>query len=114
MVGESCNDGAGEKSRQYNALQQACMVADLHRNLIKGGIFLNPASTKYKKGKLRLIYECMPWAFIYEIAGGRATDGKQRILDIPFSDLHQRTPLFIGSSSMIDDLEKYLDTNDAN
>lgn len=103
-----------EEEGYYTQRHVASMVADLHRNLIKGGIFLNPASTKYKKGKLRLIYECMPWAFIYEIAGGRATDGKQRILDIPFSDLHQRTPLFIGSSSMIDDLEKYLHTNDAN
>ena len=81
-----------EEEGYYTQRHVASMVADLHRNLIKGGIFLNPASTKYKKGKLRLIYECMPWAFIYEIAGGRATDGKQRILDIPFSDLHQRTP----------------------
>ena len=71
-----------EEEGYYTQRHVASMVADLHRNLIKGGIFLNPASTKYKKGKLRLIYECMPWAFIYEIAGGRATDGKQRILDI--------------------------------
>ena len=97
-----------EEEGYYTQRHVASMVADLHRNLIKGGIFLNPASPKYKKGKLRLVYECMPWAFIYEIAGGKATDGTQRILDIPFSDLHQRTPLFIGSSTMITELETYL------
>jgi fructose-1,6-bisphosphatase I len=84
------------------------MVADLHRNLIKGGIFLNPATPKFPKGKLRLVYECMPWAFVYEVAGGKAINGDQRILDVQFNDLHQRTPLFIGSKSMIDELEVYL------
>ena len=97
-----------EEEGYYTQRHVASMVADLHRNLIKGGIFLNPASPKYKKGKLRLVYECMPWAFIYEIAGGKATDGTQRILDIPFNNLHQRTPLFIGSNSMIEKLESYL------
>ena len=94
-----------EEEGYYTQRHVASMVADLHRNLIKGGIFLNPASPKYKQGKLRLAYECMPWAFIYEIAGGKAIDGNQRILDIPFNDLHQRTPLFIGSSAMINELE---------
>ena len=97
-----------EEEGYYTQRHVASMVADLHRNLIKGGIFLNPASPKYKKGKLRLVYECMPWAFIYEIAGGKAIDGTQRILDIPFNNLHQRTPLFIGSSQMINELETYL------
>ncbi|MBD0352262.1 MAG: class 1 fructose-bisphosphatase [Flavisolibacter sp.] len=97
-----------EQEGYYAQRHVASMVADLHRNLIKGGIFLNPASTKYPKGKLRLVYECMPWAFIFEVAGGKATDGKQRILDVPFTDLHQRTPLFIGSSAMMKDLEGYL------
>lgn len=97
-----------EEEGYYTQRHVASMVADLHRNLIKGGIFLNPASPKYKKGKLRLIYECMPWAFIYEIAGGKAIDGTRRILDIPFDNLHQRTPLFIGSNSMIEKLETYL------
>jgi fructose-1,6-bisphosphatase I len=83
----------------------ASMVADLHRNLIKGGILLNPATTKFPDGKLRLAYECNPWAFIFEVAGGRAIDGKQRILDIPFNDIHQRTPLIIGSKALVDELE---------
>jgi fructose-1,6-bisphosphatase I len=100
-----------EEEGYYTQRHVASMVADLHRNLIKGGIFLNPATTKYPKGKLRLVYECMPWAFIYEIAGGKATDGRRRILDIPFSDLHQRTPLFIGSRAMINNLEAYLQEN---
>ena len=97
-----------EEEGYYTQRHVASMVADLHRNLIKGGIFLNPASTKYPNGKLRLTYECMPWSFIYEVAGGKAIDGRQRILDIPFGDLHQRTPLFIGSRSMINELENYL------
>lgn len=84
------------------------MVADLHRNLIKGGIFLNPGSPSFPNGKLRLLYECNPWAFIYETAGGKAITGKGRVLDVPFEDIHQRTPLFIGSSLMVDDLERCL------
>jgi fructose-1,6-bisphosphatase I len=97
-----------EKEGFYTQRHVASMVADLHRNLIKGGIFLNPASTSFPNGKLRLVYECMPWAFIYEVAGGRAINGTQRILDMEFTGLHQRTPLFIGSNSMIKDLEGYL------
>ena len=83
----------------------ASMVADLHRNLLKGGVLINPDSTKFPEGKLRLAYECNPWAFIFEVAGGRAIDGKQRILDIPFKHIHQRTPLIIGSKKMVDELE---------
>jgi len=84
------------------------MVADVHRNLMKGGIFMYPGTTDKPKGKLRLLYECNPFAFIVEIAGGRATDGKQRILDIIPTELHQRTPLFIGSIDMMDELDTYL------
>ncbi|MBW0160033.1 MAG: fructose-bisphosphatase class I, partial [Sediminibacterium sp.] len=84
------------------------MVADVHRNLIKGGIFMYPGTIDKPKGKLRLLYESNPFAFILEVAGGRATDGKQRILDIHPTELHQRTPLFIGSSEMMDELESYL------
>jgi fructose-1,6-bisphosphatase I len=91
----------------------ASMVADLHRNLIKGGILLNPGTTKFPDGKLRLAYECNPWAFIFEVAGGRAIDGKQRILDIPFKDIHQRTPLIIGSKALVDELEE-LSRNEGN
>jgi fructose-1,6-bisphosphatase I len=84
------------------------MVSDVHRNLIKGGIFMYPGTTDKPKGKLRLLYECNPFAFILEVAGGRATDGKQRILDIQPTTLHQRTPLFIGSKGMMDELDGYL------
>ncbi len=86
------------------------MVADLHRNLIKGGIFLNPGSPGFPKGKLRLLYECNPWAFIYEVAGGKAIASKGvRVLDVPFTGIHQRTPFFIGSKTMVDELERCLE-----
>jgi fructose-1,6-bisphosphatase I len=84
------------------------MVADVHRNLLKGGIFTYPGTTDKPKGKLRLLYECNPFAFIVEKAGGRATDGKIRILDIPPTELHERTPFFIGSKNMMDELDTYL------
>jgi fructose-1,6-bisphosphatase I len=84
------------------------MVADVHRNLMKGGIFMYPGTTDKPGGKLRLLYECNPFAFIVEIAGGRATDGKQRILDILPTELHQRTPFFVGSKDMMDELDTYL------
>ena len=84
------------------------MVADVHRNLIKGGIFMYPGTTDKPKGKLRLLYECNPFAFIVETAGGKATNGKERILDLQPTELHQRTPLFIGSKLMMEELESYL------
>jgi fructose-1,6-bisphosphatase I len=84
------------------------MVADVHRNLIKGGIFMYPGTIDKPKGKLRLMYECNPFAFIVTIAGGRATNGKIRILDVEPTELHQRSSLFIGSSKMMDELETYL------
>ncbi len=84
------------------------MVADVHRNLLKGGIFMYPGTIDKPKGKLRLLYECNPFAFIVEVAGGRATNGKERILDIHPTELHQRTPLFIGSSDMMDELESHI------
>ena len=84
------------------------MVADVHRNLMKGGIFMYPGTLDKPKGKLRLLYECNPFAFIVEMAGGRATNGKVRILDIMPTELHQRTPLFIGSKDMMDELDTYL------
>ncbi len=84
------------------------MVADVHRNLLKGGIFMYPGTTDKPNGKLRLLYECNPFAFILAVAGGRATNGKQRILDIQPTELHQRTPMFIGSKSMMDELDAFL------
>jgi fructose-1,6-bisphosphatase I len=78
------------------------LVADFHRNLLGGGIFAYPANRKAPRGKLRLLYEANPLAFIVEQAGGAATDGTQRILDIPPTELHQRTPLYIGSKSAVE------------
>jgi fructose-1,6-bisphosphatase I len=81
------------------------MVSDVHRNLIKGGIFMYPGTVEKPKGKLRLLYECNPFAFIVEVAGGKATNGKERILEIQPTELHQRTPMFIGSKDMMAELE---------
>ncbi|MGN6493993.1 MAG: class 1 fructose-bisphosphatase [Agriterribacter sp.] len=86
-----------------------CMVADVHRNLLKGGIFFYPAVTGKPDGKLRLCYECNPMAFITEVAGGKATNGRQRILDIQPKHIHQRTPIFIGSSDMMYELKQFLE-----
>jgi fructose-1,6-bisphosphatase I len=79
------------------------MVADLHRTLIKGGIFMYPADEQNKNGKLRLMYECNPMALLVEAAGGLATTGHQRILDVVPTDLHQRVPIFIGSKNMVEE-----------
>lgn len=79
------------------------MVADMHRTLIKGGIFMYPGTLDKPTGKLRLMYECNPFAFIVEVAEGKATNGTNRILDLLPEKLHQRTPLFIGSSKMVDE-----------
>jgi fructose-1,6-bisphosphatase I len=78
------------------------LVADFHRNLLGGGLFAYPANRKNKRGKLRLLYEAGPLAFIVEQAGGAATDGHERILDIQPTELHQRTPLFIGSTNDVE------------
>lgn len=83
--------------RPYSTRYIGSLVADFHRNLLTGGIFVYPATKKHRKGKLRLMYEANPLAFICEQAGGRATDGCRRILDIRPEELHQRTPLYIGS-----------------
>jgi fructose-1,6-bisphosphatase I len=81
------------------------MVADVHRNLIKGGIFMYPPTKEKPGGKLRLLYECNPFAFIVEVAGGKASNGEQRILDVKPTELHQRSALFIGSRGMMEELE---------
>lgn len=84
------------------------MVADIHRNLLKGGIFLYPATSANRTGKLRLLYECNPMAFIIEQAGGKASNGSERILDIQPERLHQRSPIFIGNSEMVEMVERLL------
>ncbi|MCX7877409.1 MAG: class 1 fructose-bisphosphatase [Ignavibacteria bacterium] len=96
------------EGKPYSARYVGSLVADFHRNLLYGGIFIYPADTKNPNGKLRLLYEANPLAFICEQAGGRATDGRRRILDIEPENLHQRTPLFIGSEDDVREAESYL------
>jgi fructose-1,6-bisphosphatase I len=84
------------------------LVADVHRTLLYGGIFLYPGSVKKPSGKLRLLYEASPLAAVVEAAGGKATDGRQRILDIQPTELHQRTPLVIGSPDDVDTAMKFI------
>ena len=97
-----------ETGRPYSSRYIGSMVADIHRNLLYGGIFMYPADSRNPNGKLRLMYECNPMAFIIEQAGGRATDGKQRILDIKPEKLHQRVPIFIGSEEDVKMVEKFM------
>ncbi len=104
---DNCQRKTKANGGPYTQRYIGSMVADVHRNLIKGGIFMYPATLDKPKGKLRLLYEAIPFAFILEVAGGMATDGKQRILDIQPTELHQRTPLFIGSKAMMQEFESY-------
>ena len=94
--------------RPFTSRYIGSMVADVHRNLIKGGVFLYPTTSSHPEGKLRLMYECNPLAFIIEQAGGKATDGSRRILDIQPEHLHQRTPIFIGSTEMVEKVEEFV------
>ena len=97
-----------ETGRPYSSRYIGSMVADIHRNLLYGGIFMYPADSRNPNGKLRLMYECNPMAFIIEQAGGRATDGKRRILEIQPEKLHQRIPIFIGSEDDVKLVEKFM------
>lgn len=93
-------------NRPYSSRYIGSLVADFHRNLIKGGIYMYPTSTAYPNGKLRLLYECNPMAFLIEQAGGRAIAGPGiRIMDINPTELHQRAPLYLGSTQMVNDVE---------
>lgn len=95
------------KKKGYTARYVGSLVADFHRNLLKGGIFLYPADSKNKNGKLRLLYEANPLAFIVEQAGGKASTGNKRILEVEPHELHQRTPLIIGSRLDVEEAEEY-------
>ncbi len=100
-----CQEEDEATQRPYTSRYIGSLVSDFHRNLIKGGIYLYPTSSRYPSGKLRLLYECNPMAFLIEQAGGKAVAGPgQRILDIQPEKLHQRCPLFIGSPKMVDKL----------
>ena len=95
-------------NRPYSARYIGSLVSDFHRNMIKGGIYLYPTSSKAPQGKLRLLYECNPVAFLAEQAGGKATDGYRRILEIKPTELHQRVPIFVGSKNMVHTLEEFM------
>lgn len=103
-----CQEYAPQDNRPYTSRYIGSLVADFHRNLLKGGIYLYPSTASYPNGKLRLLYECNPMALLIEQAGGRATDGQQRILDLVPTELHQRVPFFVGSTNMVNKVEAFL------
>ena len=105
-----CQEIDKPTNRPYSARYIGSLVADFHRNLIKGGIYIYPSTTSAPEGKLRLLYECNPLAFLAEQAGGLATDGKNRIMEIEPTKLHQRVPYFIGSKEMVEQAHEFIAT----
>ncbi len=105
-----CQEISPEDNRPYTSRYIGSLVSDFHRNLLHGGIYLYPSTAAYPQGKLRLLYECNPMAFLIEQAGGKASDGCNRILDIEPKELHQRVPFFIGSTSMVNKVEEFIET----
>lgn len=100
-----CQEDDQATQRPYTTRYIGSMVADIHRNMIKGGMFIYPGTLKNRKGKLRLLYECIPVAFLAEQAGGKASDGFGRILDLQPKELHERSPLFVGPKFMVEKAE---------
>ena len=98
-----------EGDRPYTSRYIGSLVSDFHRNMIKGGIYLYPTTSKTPNGKLRLLYECNPMAFIAEQAGGKASDGFTRIMEIQPTELHQRVPFFCGSKNMVEKAEEFME-----
>ncbi len=103
-----CQEEDKATQRPYTSRYIGSLVSDFHRNLLKGGIYIYPSATNYPNGKLRLLYEGNPMAFLAEQAGGLATDGYQRILDIQPTELHQRSPLFVGSKEMVEKAQAFM------
>ncbi|AUI85206.1 fructose-bisphosphatase [Vibrio azureus] len=103
-----CQENEPEDGRPYTSRYIGSLVADFHRNLLKGGIYLYPSTQSYPQGKLRLLYECNPMAFLIEQAGGLASDGVNRIMDLKPTELHQRVPFFVGSKNMVQKVEAFL------
>jgi fructose-1,6-bisphosphatase I len=97
-----------DTNRPYSSRYIGSLVSDFHRNMLKGGIYIYPRGTKAPNGKLRLLYECNPLAFIAEQANGKASDGSKRIMELQPQELHQRVPFFIGSKEMVDEAEGFL------
>lgn len=104
-----CQEEDKSTKRPYTSRYIGSLVSDFHRNLIKGGIYMYPSTASHPNGKLRLLYECNPMAFLIEQAGGKAIAGAgKRVLDIEPTELHQRCPLFVGSPNMVDKLEGFI------
>ena len=103
-----CQEDDPKSLRPYTTRYIGSLVADFHRNMIRGGIYLYPGTKKNINGKLRLLYECIPVAFLAEQAGGKASDGKRRIMELQPESLHQRSPLFIGSRHMVEKAEYFM------
>ena len=97
-----------EGDRPYTSRYIGSLVSDFHRNMIKGGIYIYPSTSQSPKGKLRLLYECNPMALLAEQAGGKASDGYRRILEIEPTELHQRVPFFCGSAAMVTKAEEFM------
>lgn len=97
-----------EDNRPYTSRYIGSLVSDIHRNMIKGGIYIYPTSSKAPNGKLRLLYECNPMAMLVEQAGGKASDGFGRIMEIQPTELHQRVPFFCGSYNMVQKAEEFM------
>jgi fructose-1,6-bisphosphatase I len=105
-----CQENVPEDNRPYMSRYIGSLVSDFHRNLLKGGIYLYPSTHSHPNGKLRLLYECNPIALLMEQAGGLATDGVNRILDLKPTELHQRVPFFVGSKNMVNKVHEFLET----
>ena len=103
-----CQEEDAATGRPYTSRYIGSLVSDFHRNMLKGGIYIYPNATNYPNGKLRLLYEGNPMAFLTEQAGGVATDGYNRILDIKPTALHQRSPLFLGSKEMVEKAQEFM------
>lgn len=103
-----CQESVPEDNRPYTSRYIGSLVADFHRNLLKGGIYLYPSTESHPNGKLRLLYECNPMAFLIEQAGGVASDGVNRIMELKPTELHERVPFFAGSTSMVKKVEDFL------
>lgn len=101
---------AEEGNRPYTSRYIGSLVSDFHRNMIKGGIYMYPKGSKNPKGKLRLLYECSPMAFLAEQAGGLATDGTKRIMEIEPKELHERVPFVCGSKNMVKKVSEFMQT----
>ena len=97
-----------KEDRPYTSRYIGSLVSDFHRNMIKGGIYIYPESSRAPKGKLRLLYECNPMAFIAEQANAKASDGFNRIMEIEPTELHQRMPFFCGSTKMVEKAEEFM------